>query len=87
MTNIRLYEDCESFELNFEWIGYGLECVRAGRVIFECCEHDEDENPDYDDFYEIGEESVERAGFEVMHQKISDYLNPHISHNNIVVSK
>ena len=79
LSDIVFFEDIKSYELNFDWIGYGEECVRVGRAIYEGCEHDEDENTDYDDFYEIGEESVQRAGFEVMHEKISEYLLPHIS--------
>ena len=77
----------EILELEFEWIGHGEYCVMVGRSIYEGCEHDENENPNDDDFYEIGQESVDRAGFEMMHEKISGYLHHYISHNKIVVSK
>ena len=85
LSSITLYED-DFFELNFDWLGYAEECVRAGRIIFEACEHDEDENPEHDDFYEIGQESVDRAGYEVMNEKICDYLSPHISSDSININ-
>lgn len=85
-TGITLYEDGEYMELNFKWWGYHLECIRTGRVIFEMCEHDEDKNPDDDEFYEIGEESVERAGFEVMTELLSDYIHPHSSNDEIQIN-
>lgn len=84
LTSVSLYD--EGFELNFDWLGYAEECVRAGRIIFEGCEHDEDENPEYDDFYEIGQESVDRAGFEVMHERICDFLSPHVSCDRININ-
>ena len=86
LSGIKLYDEDEFFELNFDWIGYGEECVRVGRIIFEGCEHDEDENPEYDDFYEIGQESVDRAGFEVMHERICDFLSPHVSSDRININ-
>ena len=85
LSSITLYDD-EFFELNFDWIGYGEECVRVGRIIYEGCEHDEDENPDHDYFYEIGEESVQRAGFEAMHEKISEHLHTYISQDPLELS-
>lgn len=85
LSSITLYEE-GFFELNFDWLGYSEECVRVGRIIFEACEHDEDENPEHDDFYEIGQESVDRAGYEVMHQKICDYLSPQISSDSININ-
>ncbi|MBE6498062.1 MAG: hypothetical protein E7Z81_07280 [Methanobrevibacter sp.] len=84
LTNVSLYDN--GFELNFDWLGYHEECVRAGQIIFEACEHDKDENPDYDDFYDMGQESVGRAGYEEMHQKICDYLNPQVSSDSIKIN-
>ena len=86
LSGITLYDEDDFFELNFDWLGYAEECVRAGRIIFEACEHDEDENPEYDDFYEIGQESVDRAGFEVMHERICDFLSPHVSSDSININ-
>ena len=85
LSKIYFSDDNEFMELEFSWLGYGLECVRAGRVIYEACEWEEDREFDEDDFYEIGEESVDRAGFEIMHEKILDRLHPHVSYDNISV--
>ena len=85
LSSVSVYDD-GFFELNFDWLGYGEECVRVGRNIFEACEHDEDENPENDDFYEIGQESVDRAGYEVMHEKICDYLRPQVLCDNIQIN-
>ena len=87
LYEITLSDSDEILELEFEWIGHGEYCVMVGRSIYEGCEHDENENPNDDDFYDMGQESVDRAGFEMMHEKISGYLHPYISHNKIVVSK
>ena len=84
LTSVSLYD--EGFELNFDWLGYAEECVRVGRIIFEASEHDKDENPDYDDFYDMGQESVGRAGYEEMHQKICDYLSPQVSSDSIKIN-
>jgi len=85
LSSITLLQ-ADFFELNFDWLGYAEECVRVGRIIFESSEHNEDEKPDYDDFYEIGEESVDRTGYEVMHQKICDYLSPQVSSESININ-
>ena len=87
LSKIYFSDDNEFMELEFSWLGHGLECVRAGRVIYEACEWEEDREFDEDDFYEIGEESVDRAGFEMMHEKILNRLHPHVSYDNIMVVK
>ena len=85
LSSVTVYDD-GFFELNFDWLGYAEECVIVGRRIFEACEHDEDENPDDDDFYEIGQESVDRAGYEVMHEKIREYLSPQVSSDSVQIN-
>ena len=59
---------------------------KYNQKILITAQRDSSENePQPDDFYEMGQESVDRAGFEMMHEKILDRLHPHVSYDNISV--
>ena len=84
LTSVTLSDDLEIEELEFDWLGFDIECVNAGKRLVEgeivVVEDGEDI-----DYYDIGYESVLRAGSEEMNYIVTTFLEPYVKSSNITV--